>query len=88
MIHYGWPDIIIVVSVILSATRGWKLGFINELAGTIAVVVAVMAAFSYPGWWDGPLEYWTRLSSDSAHIFGTFLFAIGCYGIIALWAFF
>lgn len=88
MMHYGWPDIIILVSVVVSAMRGWKIGFINELAGTIAIFVAIYAAVTYSGEWDPFIGYWTRLPPDSSHVFALFLFALSAYGIIAIVAFF
>ena len=72
----------------ISAVRGWKIGFISELAGTIAICVAFFAAYAYPGIWDHFIIYWTRLTIDSAHIIAMFLFALVAYTAVVMLAYF
>jgi len=84
--RYGWPDIIIIVAALIGAARGWEQGFVEELAGILAIVIALAAAILYPGFWDHLLVQWTHLAPDSAHVCGMALFALAAYGVVALLA--
>ena len=49
----GWPDVVIVGITIVFAFKGFKKGFVSELAGAVALFVAIIAAFRYDGALDG-----------------------------------
>ncbi|WP_317995431.1 CvpA family protein [Vulcanimicrobium alpinum] len=80
----GWPDLVIVIIVILFAYKGWRRGFVDEIGGFIALAAAVWAAIFYPGTLDGVMHGYFGLNTGSAHIVGMIAFALVVY--IALMA--
>jgi uncharacterized membrane protein required for colicin V production len=80
----AWPDLIIGGITIWFAFMGFKKGFVAEIAGIVAVVVAVVAAFRYGGSLDGIVTGFTGLTNGSAHALGVVLFAIGAYIVVKL----
>jgi uncharacterized membrane protein required for colicin V production len=80
----AWPDLVIGGITVFFAVRGFKKGFVSELAGAVAVFVAIIAAFQYNGSFDGPVAAITRLSHGSAHAAGLLIFAIIAYAIVML----
>jgi uncharacterized membrane protein required for colicin V production len=79
-----WPDLVIGVILLLGIWRGFARGFVAELMGAVALGVALVAAFVYPGMWDGPLADWTHLGAGSAHVIGMLAFAALAYGIVTV----
>jgi uncharacterized membrane protein required for colicin V production len=80
----AWPDLIIGGITIFFAIRGFAKGFVSELAGAVAVFVAIIAAFRYNGSLDGTVTSLTGLTYGSAHAVGLLIFAIVAYAIVML----
>jgi uncharacterized membrane protein required for colicin V production len=80
----AWPDLIIGGITIFFAVKGFSKGFVSELAGGVAVFVAIVAAFRYNGAFDGAVTAVTGLTHGSAHAVGLLLFAIVAYAIVLL----
>jgi len=80
----AWPDLIIGGITIFFAVKGFSKGFVSELAGGVAVFVAIVAAFRYNGAFDGSVTAITGLTHGSAHAVGLLLFAIIAYAIVLL----
>jgi uncharacterized membrane protein required for colicin V production len=80
----AWPDLIIGGITIFFAIRGFQKGFVSELAGAVAVFVAIVAAFRYNGSLDGLVTKFTGLTYGSAHAVGLLIFAIIAYAIVML----
>ncbi len=80
----AWPDLIIGGITIFFAVKGFSKGFVSELAGGVAVFVAIVAAFRYNGAFDGIVTTITGLTQGSAHAVGLLLFAIVAYAIVLL----
>ena len=83
----AWPDLIIGGITLFFAFRGFQKGFVSELAGAVAVFVAIVAAFRYTGGFDGIVTSVTGLTAGSAHAVGLLLFAIIAYAVVMLIAF-
>lgn len=80
----AWPDLIIGGITIFFAVRGFSKGFVSELAGAVAVFVAIVAAFQYNGALDGFVTSLTGLTHGSAHAVGLLIFAIAAYAVVML----
>jgi membrane protein required for colicin V production len=80
----AWPDLVIGAITIFFAVRGFSKGFVSELAGAVAVFVAIVAAFRYNGSLDGIVTSITGLTQGSAHAVGLLIFAIVAYAIVML----
>jgi uncharacterized membrane protein required for colicin V production len=83
----AWPDLIIGGITIFFAVRGFQKGFVSELAGAVAVFVAIVAAFRYTGAFDGIVTQITGLTAGSAHAVGLLLFAMAAYAVVMLIAY-
>lgn len=77
----GWPDLVIGGIALFFAWKGFNNGFVAELAGPVAVLIAIVAAFYYPGSLDNDVVNVTHLGPGSAHAVGTLLFAVIVYAI-------
>jgi uncharacterized membrane protein required for colicin V production len=80
----AWPDLIIGGITVFFAVRGFQKGFVSELAGAVAVFVAIVAAFRYNGSLDETVTRFTGLTQGSAHAVGLLIFAIIAYAIVML----
>lgn len=80
----AWPDLIIGGITVFFALRGFAKGFVSELAGAVAVFVAILAAFNYNGALDGLVTTLTGLTHGSAHAVGLLIFAILAYALVML----
>lgn len=80
----AWPDLIIGGITIFFALKGYKKGFVSELAGAVALFIAIVAAFRYNGSLDETVTRFTGLTSGSAHAVGLLAFAIVVYAIVML----
>ena len=80
----AWPDLIIGGITIFFALRGFAKGFVSELAGAVAVFVAIIAAFNYNGALDGLVHTLTGLTAGSAHAVGLLIFSILAYALVML----
>jgi len=83
----AWPDLIIGGITIFFAVRGFQKGFVSELAGAVAVFVAIVAAFRYAGSFDVLVTHVTGLTQGSAHAVGLLIFAIIAYAVVMLIAY-
>ncbi len=80
----AWPDLIIGGITVFFAIRGFHKGFVSELAGAVAVFVAIVAAFRYTGSLDGAVTSITGLTQGSAHAVGLLIYAIIAYAVVML----
>ncbi len=78
----GWPDILIVVILIIAAFKGFSRGFVSELGGAVAVVAALITPWYYNGAFDPWLENSVHLGPGSAHVVGMFLTGFITYAIV------
>lgn len=78
----GWPDLLIMIIVLVGAVRGFRNGFVRELSGVIAVTLALIAPWFYNGSMDAGIGNVTHLGPGSAHVLGMFLTAALTYGIV------
>jgi uncharacterized membrane protein required for colicin V production len=78
----AWPDLIIGGITLWFAFMGFRKGFVSEIAGAVAVFVAILAAFRYAGSLDGTVTAFTGLKHGSAHALGLLIFAIVAYAIV------
>ena len=79
-----WPDVVILGIALVFAFKGFKKGFVSELAGAVALFIAIIAAFRYGGTWDGIAASLTGLGPGSAHVIAMVAFAILVYAIVML----
>lgn len=77
-----WPDILIVAVLLIATVKGFKRGFVSELAGAVAVVAALITPWYYNGVFDEWLETRIHLGPGSAHVVGMFLTGFITYGIV------
>jgi uncharacterized membrane protein required for colicin V production len=82
----GWPDLVIGGIAVFFAWKGFRNGFVAELAGPVAVLIAILAAFVYPGSLDDDVSNVTHLGPGSAHVIGTLIFAVVVYAIVTMLA--
>lgn len=80
----AWPDIVIGVIILIAALKGYKRGFISELAGAIALFASFITPFWYNGFADSLLEQYVHLGPGSAHVIGMFLVGLGTYAVIMI----
>jgi membrane protein required for colicin V production len=81
----AWPDIVIGAILLIALLKGFKRGFIMELAGAIAVILAFVTPWFYGGVFDYPLQQWLHLGPGSAHVVGMFAVGILTYiGVLLL----
>jgi uncharacterized membrane protein required for colicin V production len=76
-----WPDIAFFALILLAALRGLKRGFVHEVAGLIAIAVAIIAALSYRGMWDRPIANATDAGPVLAHWIGMGGYAMAGFAI-------
>ena len=75
----AWPDILIAAIVLIAALKGFKRGFVLELAGAIAIVLALTTPWFYNGAFDQTLVSATHLGPGSAHVVAMFIVGIATY---------
>ncbi len=81
-----WPDILIGAILLIAALKGYKRGFVMELSGAIALVLALITPWFYNGSFDGALENALHLGSGSAHVIAMFLVGLATYVAVLLLA--
>jgi len=77
-----WPDLVIGAIVAIAALKGFKRGFISELAGAIALFASLIVPFWYRGTADSTLAQYMHLGPGSAHVVAMFLVGLGTYALI------
>lgn len=82
----AWPDIVCGAILAFGALKGFKRGLVSELAGLIALAVALLAAWLYPGVWDGAVASWTHAGRGPAHLIGMVLYAGVAYAAMLVLA--
>jgi uncharacterized membrane protein required for colicin V production len=80
----GWPDLVIGGIAVFFAWKGFHNGFVAELAGPVAIIVALIAAFRYPGMFDSEVARYVQLGPGSAHAVGTVVYAVLVYAIVSI----
>lgn len=83
----GWPDVVIVVVLVVAALKGFIRGFIDEIGGIVALGAAIVAAFFYNGILDNGLQQFFNLPLETAHVAGMVAGALIAYVavILILW---
>ncbi|MFY9780498.1 MAG: CvpA family protein [Candidatus Baltobacteraceae bacterium] len=82
----AWPDVLCGAILAFGALKGFKRGLVSELAGLIALAVALIAAWLYPGVWDGAVAGWTHGAKGPAHVIGMVLYAGTAYAAMLVLA--
>ena len=82
----GWPDLVIGAITLFFAWKGFHNGFVAELAGPVAIIIAAVAAFRYPGSLDANVANIAHLGPGSSHVIGTVVFAVIVYTIVVMLA--
>jgi membrane protein required for colicin V production len=77
-----WPDIVIAAFALIAALRGWKRGFVSELAGFVALALGLWAGYRYNGSFDASIAAWTHLGPGSAHVVGMAGTAFFVYAVL------
>ena len=83
----AWPDLIILAIVAIAALKGFKRGFISELAGAVALFASLVTPFFYNGFADGFIQAYMHMGPGSAHVIGMFAVGIATYAAILAIAF-
>lgn len=78
----SWADVVIVAVIALGTFRGFRRGFIRELAGMIAMAAGVIAPWYYNGVLDQPIAQAAKLALPFAHLAGLAITGIGAYAIV------
>ncbi|MDQ2864892.1 MAG: CvpA family protein [Candidatus Eremiobacteraeota bacterium] len=82
MNRIAWPDVIIAIILLIAAYKGYRRGFVSELAGAVAAVAALIAPWYYNGFFDRWLVNELRVGPGSAHVIGMFLTGFITYAIV------
>jgi membrane protein required for colicin V production len=80
--HVVWPDILIGAILLIALLKGYKRGFVLELAGAIALILSFITPWFYGGVFDTPLQRWAHLGAGAAHVVG--MFAVGVLTYLAV----
>lgn len=80
----AWPDILIGAILAIAALKGYKRGFIMELAGAIALAASLIAPWFYNGGFDEPLQRAAHLNAGAAHVLAMVLVGIVAYIAVML----
>jgi membrane protein required for colicin V production len=80
----AWPDIVIGAILLLALLKGYKRGFILELSGTVAMILAFITPWFYGGVFDRPLQRALHVGPGSAHVIGMFVVGVATYAAVLL----
>jgi membrane protein required for colicin V production len=83
-VHLAWPDLVIGAILLIALLKGYKRGFVMELAGAIAIVLSLITPWFYGGVFDKPLQQYAHLGAGSAHVVGMFVVGILTYIAVML----
>ena len=78
-----WPDLVIGTITGIAALKGWKRGFVSELAGVVALVVAFIVSFRYNGSADSSVDRVLHVGPGSGHVIGMVLAGLLAYAIVS-----
>jgi uncharacterized membrane protein required for colicin V production len=81
---FAWPDAIIVVVLLLATVKGFRVGFVSELGGAIAIIAALVTPWFYNGSFDPQIGAFLKIGPGSAHVLGMFATGIGTYVAILI----
>jgi uncharacterized membrane protein required for colicin V production len=81
-----WPDILIGAVLIFAVLKGFKRGFVMEIAGAVALLLAVIAPWFYNGAYDAPLQRALHLAPGPTHVAAMVLVGIAVYVAVMLFA--
>lgn len=79
-----WPDILIAAILIIAALKGYKRGFVMELSGAVALLLALVVPWFYNGALDGALATKVHLGPGAAHVVAMFLVGLATYVAVLL----
>lgn len=82
----SWPDIAIAAIFLIAALKGFKRGFVLELAGGFALLCALATPWLYNGAFDGTLSATFHLDAGSAHILAMVLVGVATYVAVMILA--
>jgi uncharacterized membrane protein required for colicin V production len=85
---FVWPDVVIGAIVLVAALKGYKRGFISELAGAIALFAGLITPFWYDGFADPALQTYLRLGPGSVHVVAMVAIGLATYFIVTMLAWF
>lgn len=80
----AWPDIIILIVLLIATYKGWVRGFVSELSGAVAVTAALVTPWFYNGSLDGQIQTITHLGPGSVHVIGMFGTGLLTYVVVLL----
>ena len=83
-----WPDLVIAAIILIATLKGFKRGFVSELAGVIALFAALITPFWYDGFADQMLENYLHLGPGSAHVIAMFIVGLLTYVAVIVLAWF
>jgi len=81
---FAWADIVIFAVLAFTTYRGYVRGLINELAGIVALVAALVVPWYYNGILDNPIHSITGLATPLAHVAGMAISGIVAYVVVLI----
>lgn len=79
-----WPDILIAAILLIAALKGFKRGFIMELAGAVALVLALITPWFYAGTFDRTIARTIHVGAGSAHVVAMFAVGLATYVAVVI----
>ncbi len=80
----AWADVAIFVVLAFTTYRGYARGFVGELAGIVALVAAFVVPWYYNGALDDPIHRATGIGTPIAHLIGMAISSIVAYVIVLI----
>ena len=77
----SWPDVVIVGLAAIATLKGFKRGFVAELAGVIALAAGCAAAYLYRGEIDDLVAHTVHVGPGSAHVIAMVVVGLAVYAI-------
>lgn len=79
---FAWADIAIFVVLAFTTYRGYARGVIGELAGIVALIAAFVVPWYYNGVLDDPIHRVGGVAAPFAHLIGMAISSIAAYVIV------